>query len=268
MARPRNTSQALLEQSATVLEWLGSQPEAAFSRPSVLPRWDVRTLICHLVAVHTGLVAAIGRPSRQKPLPAAELVRRYRHDVGATPRAGVQRAESAKSGEAPTPAELLRPLDQVVQELTTMLADETGLPRVVVTPCGPGTLADVLACGVVEVVVHADDLSRSLPDREPLPLRRAALATAIRTLAAVLAARQPGRSIEVRVPPYAAVQCGTGESGPTHTRGTPPNVVETDQLTFLRLSTGRIGWDEAVSAGRVHASGLRADLSAALPVLS
>ena len=70
------------------------------------------------------------------------------------------------------------------------------------------------------------------------------------------------------MPPYAAVQCGVGDPGPTHTRGTPPNVVECAPLTFLRLATGRLGWSDAVEAGDVHASGLRADLSAALPVLS
>ena len=62
----------------------------------------------------------------------------------------------------------------------------------------------------------------------------------MRTLAAMLAARHPGRSVEVRIPPYAAVQCGIGDPGPTHTRGTPPNVVETSPLTFLRLATGRL----------------------------
>ena len=58
------------------------------------------------------------------------------------------------------------------------------------------------------------------------------------------------------------------DPGPTHTRGTPPNVVETDPVTFLRLTTGRISWAEGVHAGTIHASGLRADLSGALPLLS
>ena len=57
-----------------------------------------------------------------------------------------------------------------------------------------------------------------------------------------------------------------GDPGPTHTRGTPPNVVETDPLTFLRLATGRLNWAEAMATGTVHASGLRADLSSALPL--
>ena len=90
----------------------------------------------------------------------------------------------------------------------------------------------------------------------------------MRSLAQMLADAHPGRSVEVRIPPYAAVQCGLGDPGPTHTRGTPPNVVETDALTFLRLATGRMSWAEAVAAGAVHASGLRADLSSALPLLS
>ena len=70
------------------------------------------------------------------------------------------------------------------------------------------------------------------------------------------------------MPPYAAVQCGVGGPGPAHTRGTPPNVVETDPVTFLRLATGRITWADGVRDGLVHASGLRADLSGALPLLS
>jgi hypothetical protein len=64
------------------------------------------------------------------------------------------------------------------------------------------------------------------------------------------------------VPPYGAVQC---VAGPVHTRGTPPNVVETDPTTFVLLATGRLDWSEAVTGGRVQVSGVRADLSAYLP---
>lgn len=88
---------------------------------------------------------------------------------------------------------------------------------------------------------------------------------AVRTLLAELAERAPGRSVEVRVPPYGAVQC---VPGPRHTRGTPPNVVETDPLTWVRLATGRTSWAEAVAAGQVRASGIRTDLSGLLPVWS
>ncbi|MGW9196920.1 sterol carrier family protein [Micromonospora chersina] len=86
---------------------------------------------------------------------------------------------------------------------------------------------------------------------------------AVRTLLAVLAERAPGRSVEVRVPPYGAVQC---VAGPRHTRGTPPNVVEMDPATWVALATGRLGWTEAVTEGRVRVSGIRADLSEHLPL--
>ncbi len=78
-----------------------------------------------------------------------------------------------------------------------------------------------------------------------------------------LAARAPGRSVEVRVPPYGVVQA---VQGPRHTRGTPPNVVETDATTWLALVTGWLGWSDALGSGRVRASGSRADLSALLPL--
>jgi hypothetical protein len=74
----------------------------------------------------------------------------------------------------------------------------------------------------------------------------------------------PGRSVEVRVPPFAAVQC---VEGPRHTRGTPPNVIETDPRTWLELATGALAWDEALDGARVTASGTRADLSHLLPVV-
>jgi Bacterial SCP ortholog len=73
----------------------------------------------------------------------------------------------------------------------------------------------------------------------------------------------PGRSVELRVPPHVAVQL---VPGPRHTRGTPPNVVETDAATWLRLATGELTWAAAVAEGRVSASGNRADLSSHLPL--
>lgn len=93
---------------------------------------------------------------------------------------------------------------------------------------------------------------------------RPALAKAVRLSLRTLAQDAPGHSVEVRVPPFAAVQC---IEGPRHTRGTPPNVVETDPRTWLELATGSLQWTDAVTAGRVKASGNRADLSALLPLV-
>ena len=114
---------------------------------------------------------------------------------------------------------------------------------------GPTTIEDYLATRIVELVVRTDDLNRSLPEAAPAELHRSALSRCTRTLAGILAGQHPGRSVEVRVPPYAAIQCAITDPGPTHTRGTPPNVVETDPLTFLRLATGRITWVDAVANG-------------------
>ena len=80
----------------------------------------------------------------------------------------------------------------------------------------------------------------------------------------LLAEQAPGGTVEVRVPPYAAVQC---VEGPKHTRGTPPNVIETDASTWLALATGALSWGDARAAGRVQASGQRADLSGLLPIV-
>jgi len=92
---------------------------------------------------------------------------------------------------------------------------------------------------------------------------QAALRSAARYLLHVLERDAPGRSVEMRVVPVAAVQV---VAGPRHTRGTPPNVVETDPLTWFRLATGRLGWASAVESGAVRASGARADLSSYLPL--
>ncbi len=86
---------------------------------------------------------------------------------------------------------------------------------------------------------------------------------AVKHYLAVLAQRHPGKSVEVRVPPYAAAQC---IEGARHTRGTPPAVVETDAETWIALARGRLSFSEAVAAARVRASGERSDLTPVLPL--
>lgn len=97
---------------------------------------------------------------------------------------------------------------------------------------------------------------------EPLPDRNTT-ATAVRYTLEELAHRVPGNSVEVRVPPYGVTQC---IEGPRHTRGTPPNVVETDANTWLALVVGSTTWAEAVDAGKVAASGQRSGLADVLPL--
>jgi hypothetical protein len=92
---------------------------------------------------------------------------------------------------------------------------------------------------------------------------RAVTATAVRYTLEEVTARAPGNSVEVRVPPFGVTQC---VEGPRHTRGTPPNVIECDAATWLAMVTGQLSWADAVVSGKVAASGLRADLSALLPL--
>jgi len=108
---------------------------------------------------------------------------------------------------------------------------------------------------------YVTEVTRALDAGEEPP--REALRSAVRYLLLVLAETVPGKAVEVRVPPVAAVQCIPGVR---HTRGTPPNVVETDPVTWIRLATGRLDWAAAVATGQVQASGSRSDLSPFLPV--
>jgi hypothetical protein len=101
---------------------------------------------------------------------------------------------------------------------------------------------------VLAVLDWLRDESRPAPDRN-------ALATAVRLTARTLVAVAPGASVEVRIPPFAAVQC---ISGPRHTRGTPPNVVETDPRTWLQLATGLLPLEDAKATGALTLSGSRA----------
>jgi hypothetical protein len=119
---------------------------------------------------------------------------------------------------------------------------------------GPDTAAALGAACVAAVLVAVE--GGGTPERE-------ALRGGVMYSLGQLASGVPGRAVEVRVPPYAAIQC---VPGPRHTRGTPPNVVETDPVTWILLATGRLPWAEAVTDGRVRASGPRADISGYLPL--
>lgn len=98
---------------------------------------------------------------------------------------------------------------------------------------------------------------------DPAAARRPVLAPAVRHTLELFAAENPGGAVELRVPPYAAVQA---IAGTRHTRGTPPAVVETDAATWLALAVGDLDWEQARAEGRIHASGERSDLSELLPL--
>jgi uncharacterized protein (TIGR03083 family) len=244
---------AFADQCEAVTAWLDRLDEPDFASTSVLPGWDVRMLVGHLVLVRDGLVEQLRTRETAPATPVHEFVRRYRPAADAIG----QRTLDTAGDLSPT---------QLIARLREPLPSPDVADRTVLRAArGPITALDWATTRLLELVVHCDDLSRSLPAREPVPLRRPALKAATRLLADVLAAQAPGRSVEVRVPPFAAVQA---IAGPRHTRGTPPNVVEADPTTWLRLATGRIAFGDAVAAGAVRASGARADLSPYLPLLS
>jgi uncharacterized protein (TIGR03083 family) len=253
---PADPAKPLLGQAALIRDWLTALPYEDFGRPSVLPGWDVRLLTGHVLMIFRGLLGALNSPVAEPPLALHEYVARYREDAAAID------AVTAELAADRTPNELLTELDLLLSEVRARLTEP--VPRVVRAPRGPISGADYLTTRFFEVLAHAEDLSDSLPGRDRIKLDRKALAAGVRGLAGMLAAKYPGRSVEVRIPPFAAVQA---IEGPRHTRGTPPNVVETDGVTFLRLATGRADWGEALAAGTVRASGSRADLSGQLPLL-
>jgi uncharacterized protein (TIGR03083 family) len=248
---------AMAAQHAALDEAVALLPAEAFSAPTRLGSWSVAELVAHI-----GLdMAAVGRyldgePGGKAGIDAAGYALRC-----AAESAGVDERVRLASAEA-RPAELR---GFVRDARLRADAAAAAAPEGFVVPARLGSiaLADYLATRVVEAVVHALDLAAAT-DRD-VPLDADATGVAVRVLAAALVAKAPGRSVEVRVPPYAAVQA---VEGPRHTRGTPPNVVETDAVTWLELATGRLSWAQAVAARRVAASGARADLSAHLPVLA
>ena len=254
---PRQVGQAVLAQAEAIAAWLSGQPPSRLAGAVRAARLD------------RGRAGGARRDDAGHPRPDAgpadpgqadhrrpvrRRVRRGRH-----PDARDREVESTRDRE---PAEILADLYDQLAVATAAVAD---LPttRAVAAPRGPLSPGDWLTTRAIELVVHADDLSRSLPDREPVEIDRTALRFVAQSCADVVAARAPGRSLELRVPPYAAVQC---VEGPRHTRGTPPNVVETDPMTWIRLAAGRQDWGAAVATGAVRASGERADLSRWLPL--
>jgi uncharacterized protein (TIGR03083 family) len=251
---------ALVLQAEVIGEWLARVPDADYERPSILPGWDVRTLTGHLVQCLRGYVRVHGRPSGERAGSLGDYTAGYR------PSAAAIDAQTRETTGTLSPLELRLSYAEALDR--ARVAADAPVPAVLDGPRGPISGADWVRSRIVELVTHADDLSRSLPQIEPIEHVGRAMAEAVRALAAILSERYPGRSVEVRVPPYVAVQCGGADGdGPRHTRGTPPNVVETDPETFIRLATGRVRWSDEVAAGRVAASGNRADLARQLPLI-
>ncbi|MHC3471132.1 maleylpyruvate isomerase family mycothiol-dependent enzyme [Streptomyces sp. 7R007] len=253
---PAKTRAAVTAQFGHVREGVRALTPEQFALPTRLGEWTVRELVAHIGMCVDVVARLVGRPEP----PRAEITV-LDWAFGTAANAGA--LSEAAYGIAGRTADADASLAVVAEDLAGTLA---GTPdsRVLDFRTGPITLGDLLVTRTVELVVHTDDLNAAVPGLG-IPYDRQALAACTRLLADALAAKAPGGSTEVRIPPYAVVQC---VEGPRHTRGTPPNVVETDPLTWMRLATGRLAWKDAIEEAKVGASGERADLSAFLPVMS
>lgn len=250
---------AYLAQQARLVAWLEACPADGWEQPSRLPGWTVRELALHVVVTSRVVVDAVAAgPATCSPLTVREYIGGYATAAAAIAQRGRDRARDLGSAELIATAQLAR------EEFEQALRDISDDP-VLAARRGAIKLSDLVATRVLEAVVHSLDLTASVVGSEGVAVERSAVAMTCRILAAALVEVAPGRSVELRVPPYTAVQC---VAGPRHTRGTPPNVVEIDPVTWIELATGRISWEAAADGGQLRASGERADLSAYLPVLA
>ncbi|MGW0856989.1 sterol carrier family protein [Streptomyces sp. NPDC002690] len=253
---PDRTRTAVLAQFAQVGRAVAGLTPDRLAGPTRLGDWTVRELVVHLAA---GLLAVCRDLELPEPRGAKPELTPVEWPFTTARRAGaIDEDTRALVAAHPEPAALY---EEVAARFEAVVAPAPA-DRLLPTPAGTMLLGDCLVTRTVELVAHTDDLNAATG--LDIPYDRQALAAATRLLADALAERAPGGSVEVRVPPFAVVQC---IGGPQHTRGTPPNVVETDPLTWIRLATGRTGWAEEREAARVSASGERADLAGLLPLM-
>ncbi|MEV4503741.1 sterol carrier family protein [Streptomyces klenkii] len=250
---PAKLRAAVTAQLAHVRDAAVGLDEAQLALPTRCGERTVRDLLVR-IALDVDLVARLtGEPAPPaREITAAEWPARTA-PAGITEPAGSSALEAAPAAPAAF-------LDTVADRFAAVAAT-TPPDRLLATPAGAMRLDDFLVTRCVELAARTDDLAAALGTE--IRYDRQVLAHATRLLADALAAGAPGGSVEVRIPPFAVVQC---VAGPRHTRGTPPNVVETDPLTWLRLATGRTDWATALDAAAISASGERADLSAYLPL--
>ena len=252
---PAKTRAAVLAQFGNVREAVAGLAPEQLALPTRLGEWTVRELAAHV----TTAVETVSRNLERDEPAKAELTLLQWPFATAARAAGID-DDTRRLAEANPDLEAL--FARTEERLTHAL--QAPGARLLAARTGAIALDDYLVTRLVELVVHTDDLNAAVPGLA-VPFDRQALAAATRLLADALAVKAPGGATEVRVPPYAVVQC---VEGPRHTRGTPPNVVETDPLTWIRLATGRLTWKEAVAEAKVHAGGERADLGALLPLMS
>jgi uncharacterized protein (TIGR03083 family) len=243
---------ACVAQWDRVADAVDALPDDRFELPTGLSGWRVADLVAHL-SMCAGLAARwVAEPTPER---AEAGVGPYLLSLAAAASAVDEGTRAVAAGK--TPAQLRVLVHHAVESLHQVVSS-TDPARLIPTRLGGMRFDDFLATRCVEGVVHGLDL---LPPVDPDP---GALRIATRALLAALVVKAPGHTVEVRVPPIAAVQC---VEGPRHTRGTPSNVVELDPVSWVRLAAGRLSWSAALADGRLTASGERSDISGLLPIL-
>ena len=224
---------------ARIYAALLSQLDALVAPPGQLSRYGLGRLM-HLV---NDTLVTLDSPAVSTPMSLSDhlLERSRAADDVAEKVSGIMGDETA--------ATLARQLEPLTCELSDALS-RLPLPDTVASRFGTVRLTDYLRANVIMVV--------DLALEELATAERAAMTESVRALTQVLTERYPGRTIEVRIPPYAAVQVGALSAGPSHTRGTPPNVVEFAPETFWELATGRQSWQRAAASGTLTFSGVHA----------
>ncbi|WP_405458580.1 sterol carrier family protein [Streptomyces sp. NBC_00101] len=254
---PDRTRTAVLDQFAQVRRAVAGLSPEQLALPARPGDRTVRELTVRLATALSSVSRSLELPEPRGAKPELTPVAWV-----LTPAARADRTDEETRALAACHPDPVRLFDEVAAGFAAAVASASP-DRLVATPAGSMRLGDHLVTRTVELIASTDDLNAATG--LDIPYDRQALAAATRLLADALAERAPGGSVEVRVPPFAVVQC---VGGPQHTRGTPPNVVETDPLTWVRLATGRAGWAGEREAARVSASGERADLGGLLPLTS
>lgn len=246
----------MTEQAVAIQDWLVTLADDDWTVATPLPDWSVSHLVLHLAQTLRTITDTLPKRTDAAPMTVAAYV------IHLQAAAEEIRDREIEASADQSPAAIIQTYSDQLHKATQAMEQKPA--EVLDAPRGPLRAADFLATRAIELIVHADDLSRALPENPP-PVKRNATGVAVRALADILATKAPGRSVEVRIPPYAAVQC---VPGPRHTRGTPPTVIETDPVTWIRLAAGRTQWAQALESAAVTASGERSDLSVYLPLLS
>lgn len=216
----RTAAGAFIRQSATLAAWAAGLDEPAWMSASSLPRWSVRDLVAHIVVVHESLLRTLPQPAKGPARALGDYVATYSAHAEQLENIAQTRSAALPAGRlqerfAEVRAALVRHLD----------VDE---PAVVESARGPISRLDFVRTRVLELVVHSDDLARSLPDRPGPTLDPQALAVTVAVLLEARAHQHPGATQHIEVPGIASCTCA-GAAGR----------FELEPIDALRVFTGR-----------------------------